>query len=844
MRVPYKWLKQYVDVDLPPEEMARQLTMAGLAVEGIEELTPDFQGVVAGRITAINPHPNSDHLVVCQVDAGPAGRELQLVTGAPNVYEGQVVAVAREGARLPGGRQIKRATFRGVASAGMLCSAQELGLDVALISPEDREGIITLPPDAPPGEDVSQVLGLRDVVLVLELTPNRADCLSIINVAREVAALTGAPLHLPATAPPEEGPEIAGLAAVEIAAPDLCARYVARVVQGVRIGPSPAWLQACLRAAGMRPINNVVDITNFIMLEMGQPLHAFDYDRLEEHRVIARRAQPGEKMTTLDEVDRELDPEMLVIADATRPVAIAGVMGGRETEVTPATASILIESAHFDGASIRHTSRRLGLRSEASTRFERGVNLEGAPAAADRAALLMAQLAGGRVARGRIDRYVKPRRPFTIELRPERVNYLLGTDIAPAAMKELLERLHLEVQVKEPPAADVQAEDLSKAAAQVRVDACHEHKSPASHIPLPTSTLRVAVPAYRGDLTSEIDLVEEIARLYGYNQIPATLPGNISGREKQTPSQLWEEAGREAAAAAGLAEVVTYSFIGPRSLDQLRLPADHPWRRTVAIQNPLREEQSLLRTSLLPGLLEVAARNASRRVLPVAIYEMGRVFIPTAAPLPDEPLRLGGLVMGTTGRGWSWPAGAMDFYYLKGIVENILARLRVADVSWTAADTYPFLHPGRAAVIRAGQTVLGYLGELHPNVLAAADLPERACVFELDWEAAGDLARNNPSYEPLPRFPAVDRDLAVVVPAATPAATVAGVIRAAGGELLQAVTLFDVYQGSPIPAGYKSLAYSLRYQLPGRTLTDAEVNAAQERIQGALKERLGATLRQ
>ena len=830
MRVPYRWLKQYVAVDLPPEELAAKLTMAGLAVEGIEDLTPDFQGVVAGRIAAITPHPNSDHLVVCRVDVG---REMQLVTGAPNVYEGQMVAVALEGARLPGGREIHRATFRGVVSDGMLCSAQELGLDVALISPEDREGIITLPPDAPLGEDVIQALGLKDVVLILELTPNRADCLSILGVAREVAAITGAPLHLPETAPPEEDPEIADVAAVEIAAPDLCARYVARLVQGVHIGPSPAWLQASLRAAGMRPINNVVDITNFIMLEMGQPLHAFDYDRLEEHRVMARRAQPGERMTTLDGVDRELDPEMLVIADATRPVAIAGVMGGLETEVTTATTSILIESAHFDGASIRHTSRRLGLRSEASTRFERGVNLEGAPTAADRAALLMAQLAGGRVARGRIDRYLKPRQPFTIELRPERVNYLLGTNIAPATMKELLERLHLQVQVEGPTETNLQAGG----------GVPHE-QSPTSQLPTPTSTLRVAVPAYRGDLTSEIDLVEEIARLYGYNQIPVTLPGNITAGEKQTPSQRWEEAGREAAAAAGLTEVITYSFIGPRALDQLQLPADHPWRRTVSIQNPLREEQSLLRPSLLPGLLEVAGRNASRRVLPVAIYEMGRVFIPRAAALPDEPLRLGGLVMGTTGRGWNWPAGALDFYYLKGIVENILARLRVMDVSWAADDTYPFLHPGRAAVIRAGQSVLGYLGELHPDVLAAADLPERAYAFELDWWAAGRLARRIPRYEPLPRFPAVERDLAVVVPAATPAAMVARVIKAAGSELLQAASLFDVYQGPPVPEGYKSLAYSLRYQLPDRTLTDAEVNAAQEQIQRALKERLGASLRQ
>ncbi|MDN5344907.1 MAG: phenylalanyl-tRNA synthetase beta chain [Clostridia bacterium] len=660
MRVPYKWLQQYVDINLSPAELAEKLTMAGLAVEGIEDLSPEFRGVVAGRIKSIAPHPNSDHLVICRVDAG---RELQLVTGAPNVYAGQAVAVALDGARLPGGKEIRRATFRGVASEGMLCSAQELGLDVSLISPADREGIITLPPDATPGAGVAEVLGLNDMVLVLELTPNRADCLSIINVAREVAALTGATLHLPETAVPEDQGRITDLATVEIEAPDLCARYVARLVRGVRIAPSPAWLQARLRAAGMRPINNVVDITNFIMLEMGQPLHAFDYDLLQQHCIIVRRAEPGETIKTLDDVERELDPEMLVIADAARPVAVAGVMGGLATEVTPETTSILIESAHFDGASIRRTSRKLGLRSEASTRFERGVNLEGVTLAADRAARLMAELAGGSVARGLIDSYVKQRQPVTILLRPERVNYLLGTEIAPATMKELLERLHLEV-----------IETVEEGARDGNGAGCHR------------SILRVGIPAYRGDLTQEVDLVEEIARLYGYNNIPVTLPGNITAREKQTPAQRWEEVGRQAAAMAGLTEVVTYSFIGPRALDQLQLPADHPWRRTVQIQNPLREEQSLMRPSLLPGLLEVAARNASRRVLPVAIYEMGRVFIPTDRQLPDEPLRLGGLVMGSSSRGWDWPAGEMDFFYLKGIGENILARVKLTGTAWEATD--------------------------------------------------------------------------------------------------------------------------------------------------------------
>jgi len=487
-------------------------------------------------------------------------------------------------------------------------------------------------------------------------------------------------------------------------------------------------------------------------------------------------------------------------------VAVAGVMGGLDTEVTAGTTNILIEAAHFDGASIRRTSRKLGLRSEASMRFERGVNMEGALLAADRAAQLMAEIAGGRVARGRVDCYVRPRRPVHIELRPERVNYLLGTTLTPAVMKEILQRLHLEASGEGP--------------------------------------FQVAVPAYRGDLNQEIDLVEEIARLYGYNRIPVTLPGNITAREKQTPAQRWEEAGREAAAAAGLAEVVTYSFIGPRALDQLQLTADHPWRRTVKIQNPLREEQSIMRPSLLPGLLEVAGRNAGRRVMPVAVYELGRVFIPSEQPLPREELRLGGLVMGSNARGWDWPAGAMDFFYLKGIVSNVLAMLQLGDITWEATTGHPFLHPGRAAAIKAGELVLGYLGELHPDVLTAADLPARACVFELDWEAAASLAQRALGYEPLPRFPAVERDLAVVVAADISAAAVSAVIREAGGELLKTHALFDVYQGYPVPDGYKSLAYSLVYQLPDRTLTDAEVNTSMEQIQKALKKRLGATLRQ
>ncbi|NLW06654.1 MAG: phenylalanine--tRNA ligase subunit beta, partial [Clostridia bacterium] len=539
-----------------------------------------------------------------------------------------------------------------------------------------------------------------------------------------------------------------------------------------------------------------------------------------------------EKIMTLDEVERELDPEMLIIADGAGPVAVAGVMGGFDSEITAKTTRILIESAHFDGASIRRTSRKLGLRSESSLRFERGVNLEGAARAADRAAQLMAELAGGKVAKGRIDCYVRPYRPVTIELRPERVNYLLGTEIAPEKMKELLERLQLEVKVKAPSQAGNEYGDSQSARGD---SAAHRSSTPI---------FSVTIPAYRGDLTQEVDLVEEIARLYGYNRIPVSLPGNITARVKQTPAQRREEAGREAAAASGLAEVITYSFIGPRALDQLQLAADHPWRQTVKIHNPLREEQSLMRPSLLPGLLEVAARNAGRRVMPVAIYELGRVFAPSGELLPHEMLRLGGLVMGSSSRGWSWPAEEMDFFYLKGVLANILDLLQLKDISWEATGEYPFLHPGRAATVKAGETLLGFLGELHPDVQDAVSLPARACVFELDWDVVAGLMQPKSAYQPLPRYPAVERDLAVVVEAETPAAAVSAVIKEAAGEMLTSLTLFDVYQGDPVPAGYKSLAYSLVYQLADRTLTDAEVNASLEQVQKALQQKLAATLRQ
>jgi len=807
LRVPYGWLKEYVEIELSPEELAQKLTMVGLPVENIINSHPGFSGVVAGIITVIEDHPHADHLKICQVDVGE--KFLQVVSGAPNMAVGQRVAVALEGARLPEGREIRRATFRGVDSWGMLCSAQELGLDASLVSPEDREGILTLPPDALPGQDVARVLGLEEIVFELEVTTNRADCLSILGVAREVAALTGVPLREPMVDLREEGPPTEDFVSIDIEAPQMCGRYVARVVRNVTIGPSPSWMQARLRACGMRPINNIVDITNYVMLEMGQPLHAFDYDLLKGKKIIVRRARRGEKIITLDGQERVLEDNILVIADQERAVAIAGVMGGLETEVTGQTVNILIESAHFDGVSIRRASRYLSLRSEASLRFERGVNIEGAPRAADRAAELMQKLAGGSIARGRVDCYMVRKDPVIISFRPERVNYFLGTELSRKEIKEILERLQLKIKTEGP------------------------------------DTWQVEIPSHRGDLTQEIDLVEEVARLYGYDRIPVTIPPGVIAGEKKSRRQEWEEAGQEAAVSCGLTQVITYSFISPKIWDLLQLPPDHKWRKTVVLQNPLREEQSVLRTTLLPGLLEVAARNANRRVMPVAIFEIGRVFLPQGDGLPREPLRLAGLVMGTRRRGWNWPALEMDFYYLKGVIEGILERVRVSKVRWEPTAAYPFLHPGRSAEILSEEMEpVGFAGELHPDVLSAFGLPTRAYVFELDWEILMNLTDGIPGYQPLPKFPAVDRDLAVVVSEEVLAEKVREVILDAAGPYLKECRIFDLYRGQQVGEGKKSLAFTLSFQREDRTLTDAEVNSIMQKIEKELGRRVGAVLRQ
>jgi len=807
MRVSYKWLGEYVDLSrTTPEELADKMTMSGVAVEHLDYLGEGIKNVVVGRLEKIEKHPDADKLVVCLVEAG-TGELIQIVTGASNVREGHVVPVALVGAELPGGLKIKRSKLRGVESAGMLCSGQELGLDEKNLPEESRKGILILPADTPVGKDIKEVLGLDDVVLELELTPNRADCLSMVGVAREVAAVLGVEFRPPVIEVAETGDNVVGLARIDIEDTELCKRYAARIFRNVKIGPSPQWMQQRLQAAGMRPISNIVDITNYVMLELGQPLHAFDYDTLGGQQIIVRRAKAGEEMVTLDNNLRKLDPGMLIIADAKVPVAIAGVMGGLETEVTDKTKTILLESAYFDGASIRRTSRKLGLSSEASKRFEKGIDLGGCVMAADRAAQLLVEMGAGEVVGGVIDNCVTKVKERVINLSLERVGLILGIDIPKETIVDILKGLGFGV------------EDLG-------------------------AQLAVQVPTRRNDLTLEEDLVEEVARLYGYNNIPTTLPDGPATQGAKTSSQQVRDLIRETILSCGLTEVLTLSFSNQKLLDNLRVPPGDSLRQAVVLQNPLSEEQSMLRTTLLPGLLEVSARNYARRVKDIAIFELGNTFEPTAdGKLPNEHLAIAGLVLGQTPQTWYGKPQVMDFYYLKGILETLASTLGLPDVSYVAESGNPSFHPGRTANVLVGGKKAGIIGQLHPDVVENFGLAGEIYAFQLDADILVEKANMVKKYQPLAKFPGVDRDMAFTVDRKVEAGRIMEIIRANGGKLLQDVTIFDVYQGQQIKEGYKSMAFSLKYQAPDRTLTDEEVNQIQAKIEAKLAEEIGAQLR-
>lgn len=902
MRVSCAWLKEYVDFELSPPELASALTLRGVAVEAITPLNPGVRGVVVGRIAALSPHPASDRLLVAEVDAGR--QRLSIVTGAPNARVGHLVPVAPPGAVLPGDWRIDAADFRGVRSEGMLLAESEL-LEGA--HPKEGEGLWVLPGETAPGRPIfpgvpiEQVLGLDDTVLELELTPNyAAHCLSMLGVAREVAAIVGGEVRVPVRYGPAADGEGGGdaeaerleeIVRIDVEAVDLCPRYSARVIEDVRPGPSPLWVQNRLRAAGMRPISAVVDVTNYVMLELGQPQHAFDHDCLRGRRIVVRRARPGERLVTLDGQDRALDPQMLVIADAERPTGLAGVMGGLESEITDRTRRVVLESAHFDPICTRRTARRLNLPSEAATRFIRGTDPNMTVVAADRACDLLREIGAGRPLPGAIDAYPRPRIPRAAVLRPARVCVLTGLDLRPAETADCLRRLGLATlgigggaggtrpvsredvaaALREAAPLPVRAADRERWLSLLDDEARAAAESQAATIADGEDAVIVVLPTRRPDLNydldprysaraqREADLAEEVARTHGYDRIPATLPSGPLTRGERTPGQRLIEAAKEFLLGAGLTEIWPYPLEDADGADRLRLPPDDPARLAVRLQSPLTEEQSQLRTTLLTGALAALRHNVAWRQADVAVFELGRVFLPAALPLAELPLEANRLSLAAIGavqaKAWNAPRVDADFFYLKGVVEGLLGRLIPgATLRWTRSD-HPSLHPTRQARVAAETTDpgvalsalvdLGVVGELHPEVAAAYDLPGRAVVSELDWDAIAELALSAGTvrYRPLPRFPHVDRDLALVVGEEVPAERVEAVIRGAGVELLRELRLFDLYQGPPVPPGKRSLAYSLRYRADDRTLTDAEVDAAHGRVRAALQRELGAELR-
>ena len=805
MNVTLNWLKHYIDFELSPSELADRLTMLGIEVESVKQLGAELEGVVVGSVGSITPHPNADKLVLCQVDIGEP-EALQIVCGAPNVREGMLAPVATIGATLPIGLTIKRAKLRGETSHGMLCSEKELGLS------EDAAGLMELPTDIPLGKSISEVLGLDDVVFELEITPNRPDCLSLIGVAREIRAETGNPLKLPVIDLKESETDIGNLTSVTIDAPDLCPRYAARVIRGVKVGQSPAWLQQRLESIGVGVINNIVDITNFVLMEYGQPLHAFDYHKLAENRIVVRRAMAGENITTLDEVDRELTPDMLVIADAEKPVALAGIMGGYDSEITETTSDVLLESAYFNPSSIRATAKVLGISTEASYRFERGADPGAVLAALDRAAQLIAELAGGTICKGVVDVYPGQQPLTQIQLRPERVNFILGTALDTSEMVQILSDLGFGIEESRPEVA-----------------------------PTEESVFQVIVPTFRADVTREIDLIEEIARVYGYDNIPTTLPKGDIPVPAPDPKVEVRRRVKQFLLAAGMMEAINYSFSDPNNFDKTRFTADDPRRDVLKLQNPLSPEMSVLRTTLLPSLLENAQHNRNHQIDTIALFEIGSVFIGTGAE--KEPERVTGILAGQVGDGvYSNPYREPDFYDIKGLVEGILEVCGIVDYTLEKTDA-PTFHPGRNAAVLLRNKQIGIFGEAHPEVLDNYDLPYKAYLFDFDMEALVAAAIFAKRFEPIPVYPKVERDLAIVVDEGVLSDMPTGLIYTTGGELVESVRLFDVYEGEQVPEGKKSLAYAITYHSATETLTDKAVNALHDKIIKHLNQELGAELR-
>ena len=797
MNTPISWIKAYVpDLDVPVQEFVDKITLSGSHVENYKEYDKNLEKIVVGKVLSVERHPDADKLVVCKVDVGEE-EPIQIVTGAPNVFEGALVPTVLDGGRVAGGHdggelpkdgiKIKKGKLRGIESFGMMCAIEELGSSREMYPEAPEDGIYIFGEDSgvKPGDDAIEALGLHDANVEYEITSNRVDCFSILGMAREAAATFDLPFHPPVVTVKEESSEKSSdYIDVEIKDADLCKRYIGRVVKNVKIGPSPKWMQQRLRAQGIRSINNIVDITNYIMEEYGQPMHAFDLDTIAGNKIIVRRAKDGEKFTTLDGQERELDNDVLMICDAEKEVAIAGIMGGENSMVTENMTTLLFEAATFDGTNIRLSSKRVGLRTEASSTFEKGLDPNLAEIAINRACQLIEEMGCGEVLQGMVDVYPNPVEPWTLPFEPEKMNALLGTDIPEADMLHSFDKLGLTYN---------------------------------------EADRTLTIPTYRQDLHCMADLAEEAARLYGYDNIPTTLPSTNGGIGGLTFDQEITAMARDIAEANGFSGGMTYSFESPKVFDKLLIPEDSEYRKAVKISNPLGEDFSIMRTVSLNGMLTSLATNYNRRNKNVRLYELGNIYVPKALPLTELPTERMVMTLGMYGEG--------DFFTLKGVVEELADKLGFLEaIDFEPVSSYPFLHPGRQAEIVKGDIKLGYIGQVHPEAVYNYDMKGDTYVAVLYMDVITMLADFDIKYSGIAKFPGSSRDLALVCDKTEFVGRIEKIIKKNGGKILEHVSLFDVYEGDQVPEGKKSVAFSLLFRALDRTLSDEEVNSAVNKI--------------
>ncbi len=809
MNTSYKWLKAYVpDLDVTPQQYRDAMTLTGTKVEEYRCLDKNLEKIVTGQILRIEKHPDADKLVVCQVDVGE--KTIQIVTGAANMKEGDKVCVVLSGGRVAGGHdggalpadgvKIHKGKLRGIESDGMMCSIEELGSSRFFYPDAPESGLYILPADTPVGIDAVEVLGLHDTVFEYEITSNRVDCYSVIGIAREAAATFGKDFVMPEIRETGNAEKASDYISVEVHDHDLCRRYCARVVKNIHIAPSPEWMQRRLAASGIRPINNIVDITNYVMDEFGQPMHAYDYDTIAGHKIIVRRAEDGDKFSTLDGQVRNLDSDILMICDGEKEIGIAGIMGGENSMITDDVKTMMFEAACFDGTNIRLSAKRLGLRTEASGKFEKGLDPEIAKMAVDRACTLIEELGAGEVVGGYVDVYENPVQPSRVKFDPDAINALLGTNIDAQSMLGYFKKIELEYD---------------------------------------EATGEIVAPTWRQDIHCEADLAEEVARFYGYDKIPTTLPRTEATMGRRSDKEEIENIARNIAMFTGFSEGMTYSFESPKAYDMLCFAPDDPIRNAIRIMNPLGEDFSIMRTQPLNGLLSSLATNYKRNNKNVRLFELANIYIPKALPLTELPDERRQFALGFYGDG--------DFFTMKGVVEEFFEKVGIevsgkGKVRYDANCDHPFLHTGRRADILYKGEKLGYLGEIHPDVADNYGIGDKTYVAVIDMPTVMKFMNMDIIYEGIPRFPAVTRDISVVVTGDLPVEKIEDCIEDCGGSLLESYELFDVYQGKGIASGFKSVAYTMTFRHKDRTLEDAEVNAVMEHLIKELKE-IGAELR-